>query len=163
MDPNQRKINIIKTVERKVRLTMDCSLSASKLLRYIPNRTDTAPSETVAVERWTNIMTISAPTETLAGKTRTSPFICSAIWNNNGGNRNYRSGQVWGHTPVQRVARPPCDGTPSASVWPSPWQTPSPPCPYLSYLAEIFATISAELKTLFIFHFILIISRIGKY
>ena len=29
--------------------------------------------------------------------------------------------------------RPPCDGTPSASVWPSPRQTPGPPCPYPSY------------------------------
>ena len=28
--------------------------------------------------------------------------------------------------------RPPCDGTPSASVWPSPRQTPGPPCPYPS-------------------------------
>ena len=36
------------------------------------------------------------------------------------------SGQVWGHTPEQ------CDGTPSAFVWPSPRQTPGPPCPHLS-------------------------------
>ena len=28
--------------------------------------------------------------------------------------------------------RPPCDGTPSASVWPSPRQTPGPSCPYPS-------------------------------
>ena len=28
--------------------------------------------------------------------------------------------------------RPPCDGNPSASVWPSPRQTPCPPCPHLS-------------------------------
>ena len=28
--------------------------------------------------------------------------------------------------------RPPCDGTPSASVCPSPRQTPAPPCPYSS-------------------------------
>ena len=28
--------------------------------------------------------------------------------------------------------RPPCDGTPSASVWPSPGQTPGPSCPYPS-------------------------------
>ena len=28
--------------------------------------------------------------------------------------------------------RPPCDGTPSSSVWPSPRQTPGPPCPYPS-------------------------------
>ena len=26
--------------------------------------------------------------------------------------------------------RPPCNGTPSASVWPSPRQTPGPPCPH---------------------------------
>ena len=26
--------------------------------------------------------------------------------------------------------RPPCDGTPSSSVWPSPRQTPGPSCPY---------------------------------
>ena len=26
--------------------------------------------------------------------------------------------------------RPPCDGTPTASVWPSPRQTTGPPCPY---------------------------------
>ena len=37
-----------------------------------------------------------------------------------------RPGQVSGHTPEQR------DGTPSSSVWPSPMQTPGPPCPYLS-------------------------------
>ena len=37
-----------------------------------------------------------------------------------------------GHTPEQRVARSPCDGTPSASVWPSLRQTPSPSCPYPS-------------------------------
>ena len=28
--------------------------------------------------------------------------------------------------------RPPCDGTPSSSVWPSPRQTPGPSCPYPS-------------------------------
>ena len=28
--------------------------------------------------------------------------------------------------------RPPCDGTPSPSVWPSPRQTPGPPCAYPS-------------------------------
>ena len=28
--------------------------------------------------------------------------------------------------------RPPCDGIPSASVWPSPRQTPGPPCPHPS-------------------------------
>ena len=28
--------------------------------------------------------------------------------------------------------RPPCDGTPSSSVWPSPRQTPVPSCPYPS-------------------------------
>ena len=28
--------------------------------------------------------------------------------------------------------RPPCDGTPSSSVWPSPRQTPDPSCPYPS-------------------------------
>ena len=28
--------------------------------------------------------------------------------------------------------RPPCDGTPSDSVWPSPKQTPGPSCPYPS-------------------------------
>ena len=28
--------------------------------------------------------------------------------------------------------RPPCDGTSSASVWPSPRQTPGPPCPHPS-------------------------------
>ena len=38
------------------------------------------------------------------------------------------SGQVWGHTPE----RPPCNGTPSASVWPSSRQTPVPPCPQLA-------------------------------
>ena len=30
-----------------------------------------------------------------------------------------RSGQVWGHTPEQRVPRPHYDGTPSDSVWPN--------------------------------------------
>ena len=29
--------------------------------------------------------------------------------------------------------RPPCDGVPSASVWPSPRQTPAPSCPHPSY------------------------------
>ena len=28
------------------------------------------------------------------------------------------------------LPRPPCDDTPSASVWPSPRRTPEPPCPY---------------------------------
>ena len=43
-----------------------------------------------------------------------------------------RSGQVWGHTAEQRVAASTLSGTPSASVWPSPRQTPGPPCPYTS-------------------------------
>ena len=30
------------------------------------------------------------------------------------------------------LPRPPCDGTTSASVWPSPRQTPGPSCPYPS-------------------------------
>ena len=44
------------------------------------------------------------------------------------------SGQVR-HEGIRRSSaspRPPCDGTTSASVWPSPRQTPGPPCPYPS-------------------------------
>ena len=36
--------------------------------------------------------------------------------------------------------RPPCDGTPSASVWPSPRQTPGPSCPYPSEIRPPDAT-----------------------
>ena len=36
--------------------------------------------------------------------------------------------------------RPPCDGTHSASVWPSPRQTPGPPCPYPSDRTSAGAT-----------------------
>ena len=43
-------------------------------------------------------------------------------------------GQVrnWGIRRSSASPRPPCAGTPSASVWPSPRQTPGPPCPYPS-------------------------------
>ena len=46
--------------------------------------------------------------------------------------------QYWGEVRYGGIRRssasprPPCDGTPSASVWPSPRQTPGPPCPYPS-------------------------------
>ena len=39
-----------------------------------------------------------------------------------------RSGQVCGQRRSSASPRPPCDGTPSAFVWPSPRQTPSPSC-----------------------------------
>ena len=41
-------------------------------------------------------------------------------------------GQVWGIRRSSASPRPPCDGTPSASVWPSPRRTPGPLCPYPS-------------------------------
>ena len=36
--------------------------------------------------------------------------------------------------------RPPCNGIPSASVWPSPRRTPGPPCPYPSFRTPLDAT-----------------------
>ena len=39
------------------------------------------------------------------------------------------------------LSRPPCDDTPSTSVWPSPRQTPWPPCPYPSGRAPPDATL----------------------
>ena len=41
------------------------------------------------------------------------------------------SGQVR-YGGIRRSSASPCDGTPSVSVWPSPRQTPGPPCPYPS-------------------------------
>ena len=45
---------------------------------------------------------------------------------------NWRSGQVRSGGIYRSSAspRPTCDCTPSASVWPSPRQTPGPPCPH---------------------------------
>ena len=43
-----------------------------------------------------------------------------------------QSGQVWGIRRNGVSPRPSCDGIPSASVWPSPRQTPGTPCPYSS-------------------------------
>ena len=44
------------------------------------------------------------------------------------------AGQVtyWGIRRSSASPRPPCDGSPSASIWPSPRQTPGPPWPYPS-------------------------------
>ena len=46
--------------------------------------------------------------------------------------RIVRSGHVWEVRWGSASPRPPRDGTPSASVWPSPRQTPGPPGPYPS-------------------------------
>ena len=53
-----------------------------------------------------------------------------------------RSGQVryGGIRRSNASPRPPCDGTPSASVWPSPRQTPGPPRPHPSDRTPPYAT-----------------------
>ena len=60
----------------------------------------------------------------------------------------------WGHVRYVGVRRssasprPPCDVTPSASAWPSPRQTPGPPCPYPSDKTSPDAIINDNVESL---------------
>ena len=68
------------------------------------------------------------------------PFssYCGVVVDQAGFRNRWSAGQEWSAGQVRyggirrssASPRPPCDGTPSASVWPSPRQTPGPPCPY---------------------------------
>ena len=57
--------------------------------------------------------------------------------------------RYWGIRRSSASPRPHCDGTPAASVWPSPRQSPGPPCPHPSDRTPHEATQKIFLSRLF--------------